>query len=125
MSSIKNKFELIQFMHQGRQSLKEINSNIEKLTISLDFTNNCEYSHKPYSVDLKPEDKAVFTPDCINLSCTKGFFDLTNVIDSLLRNNEISTSGELTCDGWQSSTKIGNHKCLATLSYEILAKYKV
>lgn len=119
----RNKYELIHFMHQGKPLLREINTDIELVTVNLEFINDFESYYKKYCIDLKPFDKAVCTPDCINKDCTKGFFDLSNEIYFVLRDKKIKSSGKINCDGWQDLERTGNHICGTTLNYEITAIY--
>lgn len=120
----RNKYETIAFMHSGKPTLLEVNPKIIEMHINIDFSKNFEYSHEPYVLTLKPTDQIICTPDCINNSCTKGFFDLTNEINMLLRDQKTFLASDLKCDGWQDSERKGNNKCLAVLTFEITAKYQ-
>jgi hypothetical protein len=57
-----------------------VNPKVTKINIDLSFDENFEYSHKPSSSILSPTDKVFFAPDCINRSCTKGYFDISSEI---------------------------------------------
>ena len=120
----RNKYEILAFIHQGAPMIKELNPRVKKIIIDIDFEGNFEYSHSPYSQELNPSDRVIFTIDCINQSCTKGYFDISNVIYSLVRDNKDSITGTLICDGWQDTRRIGNHSCLAKVSYNIQAIFE-
>jgi hypothetical protein len=119
----RNKYEIINFIHQGKPTLKQINPEIENLTIKLDYSKSIEYSGKSVTLNLKPNDSSVVTPECINRTCTKGFFDLTNIIYFLLRDKKEKISGELNCDGKQD-LKHTDYNCHVKLCYEIIPTYK-
>jgi hypothetical protein len=118
----RNKYEILAFISQGRPTIQELNPRIKNIVIDEDFSDNFEYAiKKPYSIELKPSDKAFYAIDCINPSCTKGFFDISNDLFSLLKDSKSSISGVLSCDGWQDERRIGNHRCLARVKYSIRA----
>jgi hypothetical protein len=120
----RDKYEIIDFMHKGKPRLFEINPDIEQVNVLLDFKND-ENIHISIQREIRPQDSSVFFTDCINLSCTKGFFDLTNDIFYLLRDRKAVSKGVIKCDGWQDEERKNNHKCLTTLEFEIVAKYKI
>ncbi|HEY5590350.1 MAG TPA: hypothetical protein VIK55_04960 [Paludibacter sp.] len=120
----RNKYEILAFIHQGKPLVKELNPRVKKLIIDIDFEGNDEYSHSPYSRELNPTDRVIFTINCINQSCTKGYFDISNVLYSFVRDNKDSITGTLTCEGWQDTRRIGNHSCLAKVNYKIEAIYE-
>lgn len=119
----RNKYEIIDIKHKGKPLLFEINPDIEQIIIYLDFTCD-ENTHKFIQRELKPHDKSAFVTDCINPTCTEGFFDLTNDIFFLLRDKKKVTNGVMKCDGWQDEERVNNNKCLTTLNFSIVAKYK-
>lgn len=120
----RNKYEILAFIKDGKPAISSVNPRIKKIIIYLDFSKNFEYSHKPYFSVLKPSDEIFYAPDCINRSCTKGYFDISSDLYDLVRNNKNEIKGSLTCDGWQDQERIGNHQCFAKVSYTIKAEFE-
>lgn len=117
----RNKYEILAFISEGRPRIMEMNSHIKEVKLDFNFDDNFEYSHKPYSVVLKPTDKIFYAVDCINGTCTDGYIDISNDLYDLVRDNKKEITGTKTCDGWQDQERIGNHKCLAKVNYKITA----
>lgn len=120
----RKKDEIIAFKHAGKPNLKEVNPKIIQVFINLDFSKNVEYSHDSYKMTLRPYDKITCTPDCINHSCTEGYFDLTNEIYKLLKDQLKIITGELVCEGWQDTERVCNHRCMAKVAFQITAEYE-
>lgn len=116
----RNKYEIIALIHQDAPTLKEINPDIEKLTINLDYSKSIEYSHPSHTFDKMPNNSVVCTPECLDEFCSKGYFDLTSQIIELLQRKNNKSTGELHCDGKHKN----NYSCLVILSFELIATYK-
>jgi hypothetical protein len=123
MMKKKNKYEILAITKSNKPTIMSINPNIKKIVIEMNFSENVEYFHKPYSSVLTPIDKAFFAPNCINSSCTKGYFDISSEIHDLIKHNKYQVKGTKTCDGWQDEERIWNHQCLAKINYKITAEY--
>jgi len=95
----RNKYEILAFISDGLSTIREMNPQIKKIIIDLDFKDNYEYSHKPYSIELKPSDKVFYAVDCINGSCTKGYLDISDDLYDLVRYNKKVIEGTKTCEG--------------------------
>lgn len=48
-------------------------------------------------INFSPGSCALFRIDCLSRDCDHGGFDLTNVINGMIRNHRDSANGELTC----------------------------
>ena len=120
----RNKYEILAFIENGKPTINSVNPLIKRISIDLDFSENIEYSHKPYSSILKPSDKIFFAPNCINRTCTKGYFEISSDLYDLVQNNKKQLKGNITCDGWQDQERIGNHQCLAKVSYTIKVEFE-
>jgi hypothetical protein len=117
----RNKYEILAFISEGRPRIMEVNSHVKEVKLDFNFDDNFEYSHKPYSIVLKPTDKVFYAVDCINGTCTDGYIDISNDLYALIRDNKKEITGVKPCDGWQDQERIGNHKCLAKVNYKITA----
>lgn len=106
-----------------KETIASINSKVSYILIDLDFSGNSEYFREAYSIKKISSDKAFFVFDCINHSCTKGYYNLTNEIYNLIKNNEAELKGTLSCDGWQDSRRVGNNNCRARLNYLVRVIY--
>lgn len=116
-----NKYETIVFLQNGRPLIKDLNPEIKKIIIELDYSDNCEYSQDSYSIVLRPTDKAFLTTDCINHDCTKDYIIISHDLESIAKNTKEPIYGKIVCDGWQAQSKKGNHRCLAITKYKITA----
>ena len=50
------------------------------------------------TLNLYPESSAFFKVDCLSDDCVDGGFDLSQVINSMIRNHSKEVKGELGCD---------------------------
>ena len=117
----RNKYEILAFISEGHLKIMEMNSQIKEIKLDFNFDDNFEYSHKPYTIVLKPTDKVFYAVHCINGTCTEGFINISNDLYDLVRYNKKEITGVKTCDGWQDPDRIGNHKCLVKVNYKITA----
>ncbi len=67
------------------------------------------------TVNFSPTDYAYFHIDCTRDECTNGGFDLTPIVDNLVRDRKKSVKGRLLCDG-KGGTLAPNH---ASIGYEV------
>lgn len=116
------KYELMDKLRVSRGTIQNLNNNIKSLKIELDFSDNDYYSPDPVSRTLVPNDNIFFAFDCTNDSCTKGFYDLSDIIYSTIRNKKEVVEGEYFCDGSLDELNL-NFKCSSKVSYRISIDY--
>jgi hypothetical protein len=75
-----------------------------------------------YSVNITNA-KSVFRFRCPNTECVRGDFDLTEHLAKAARTKKKAVKGELVCEGWRSSAKIGAERCGHVLRYKLALKY--
>ena len=66
-----------------------------------------------------PSSSAFFIINCLRKDCVDGGFDLTKVINSMIKNHTVETKGELTCKGTDS---LINH---SDIVYKITIHYSI
>ena len=66
---------------------------------------------------FSPSSYAFFRMDCLSNSCKDGGFELTNVIDRMIRNRQAEVNGVLDCEGTSPSDDCSN------IAYDIAIKY--
>ena len=108
-------------------TLKECHPQLAKLTVDMSFR---RYSGDPSDHDpdpkqelYAPESKAFFELECPHRECVDGGFDLSSVVSKMVAENETEASGMITCQGWQDESRIGKHKCMLEMNYNITANY--
>ena len=69
------------------------------------------------TVNFFPGSYALFRVDCLNKECVDGGFDLTQVIDAMIRNRRGTAKGDLCCEGNGPSF---DHSAIA---YEVAIQY--
>ncbi|MEW6109705.1 MAG: hypothetical protein AB1632_11145 [Nitrospirota bacterium] len=70
------------------------------------------------TVNFFPGSYAFFRVDCLSKGCSDGGFDLTQVINLMIRNHRETSKGELSCEGNGASA---DH---STIVYEVAIKYE-
>ena len=68
-------------------------------------------------INFSPGSYAFFRVDCLSNDCVDGGFDLTQIINSMIRNHSKEVKGELGCD---DSGPRADH---STIVYEIAIQY--
>lgn len=69
------------------------------------------------TVNFYPSSHALFRIECLTRDCTEGGFDLTKVINSMIRKHRETATGELRCAGAELPSEHAN------ISYDIAIKY--
>lgn len=75
------------------------------------------------TIDIHTHSSRV-TIECINPDCTKGIFDLTNVITEMVDRRVERKEGELFCNGYQDAERVGQYHCRCKLFYNIQIMYE-
>ena len=94
----------------------EIDYEVEHISI---FGNKKENNTCTYS----PKSKANFIFECLNGECTSFYFNLKNVIYTMVRECEKFVEGSLNCEGSEAPDHI-YQKCTGILTYKISLEYK-
>mgnify|MGYP000846056162 CR=1 FL=1 len=118
-----NRYLVIGMLSESRELISQINRKVKEVLIELDFGENDEYYHEPYSKTLLPTDKAFYTFTCINHSCTGGFYNFTEYLDRAIRGNKKFVEGRISCDTWQDRERVGQNKCLSIVNFKITVDY--
>lgn len=98
---------------------------IEKIVIEYEvihksvFGNQKETHTSTYSPNLQ----ANFIIECLNGECTSGYFDLKNVISTMVCENLSTSEGTLDCKGSEAPDH-PYQSCSGTLIYKINITYK-
>ncbi|MBF0506738.1 MAG: hypothetical protein HQL09_07870 [Nitrospirae bacterium] len=87
--------------------------------ISIKMTYNQKGIQKslPRVVNFFPGSSALFRIDCLSKECVDGGFDLTQVINGMVRNRRETAKGDLTCEG--DGPSVGH----STIVYEVAIQY--
>ena len=68
-------------------------------------------------INVFPDSYALFRVECLNRDCVDGGIDLTQVINSMIRNRRESSTGNISCDG--NCISAGH----AAIEYEVAIRY--
>jgi len=71
------------------------------------------------TVNFYPSSYAFFNMECMTKGCINGGFDLSPVIDNMIKNHKKSEKGKMVCNG--ENDKLAPHH--ASVSYKISIKY--
>jgi len=71
------------------------------------------------TMNFFPTDYACFRMDCMREECTNGGFDLTGVVDDLVKSRKKSAKGNIMCRGKSETLRHGH----ASISYEVSVEY--
>ena len=69
-------------------------------------------------------DSSRITIECLNPDCTKGYFDLTDLIHNMVNHKQEKCEGIEICKGYQDAERIYQYHCLCKSSYCIEIVYK-
>lgn len=70
-----------------------------------------------------PANYAYFHLDCIKDDCSDGGFDLSPIVEDMIKNRRNTVKGTLLCNGKKSVSRSPHVPGHARLSYEITVKY--
>lgn len=88
----------------------------------VDFDTDEHFSKDPeWNVPLTAY--ALFEIECPMYECVDGGFNLTDIITKMIKNKLTHKKGSFTCQGWQDQERVGKHKCMTKLLYEINIEY--
>jgi hypothetical protein len=111
--------------YMSAPSLKEQFPEVEQLVLQLTFADSRGSSrHSPQTHIFGPAARGYFEVPCPFSSCTSGGYNLSLVISDMLSRRRRSVSGRLICHGWQDRGRVGEHRCLLELRYQVSASYE-
>lgn len=77
---------------------------VKSIVISMMYNQRGIAKSLPRTVNYSPDSSAFFRIDCLNKDCAEGGFDLTQVLNSMIKNRREAAKGELSCEGNGAST---------------------
>lgn len=107
--------------------IKDKYSEVKSIKIKrkyVDFDTDNEFIKKPeiWNVPVKTA-YALFEIKCPMYECIDGGFDLKSVIARIIKNKTTHKKGAKTCPGWQDQERVGKHRCMTKLLYEVDVEY--
>jgi len=90
---------------------------VASIVISMTYNQRGIAKALPRTVNFFPGSYALFRVDCLNKECVDGGFDLSRVIDTMIRNRRGTAKGDLCCEGNDPSS---DHSAIA---YEVAIQY--
>jgi len=79
---------------------------------------------KPLDEVKNPDSLAFFMFKCPYYECIDGGYDLSSIIQDMVRKSDKSRNGMEICGGWQDEERINKYHCLRNMKYHIDIKYK-
>lgn len=79
--------------------------------------------NQPNTLTYSPNSQANFIIECLNGECTSGYFDLKNVISTMVCKKLSISEGTLDCKGSEAPDHL-YQSCFGTLTYKISIAYK-
>src|SRR5664280_682463 len=71
------------------------------------------------TVNIVPGSDAYFMMDCMTKGCNSGGYDLTSVVNDMVKNHKAAKKGSLVCEG-TIDVPVAGH---ASIEYEILMRF--
>jgi len=91
--------------------------DVSCIVISMVYNQQGIAKSLPRVVNFFPGSPAFFRINCLNKDCSDGGFDLTQILNSMIRNRREAVKGELSCEG--DSTSAGH----SNIVYEVAIQY--
>jgi hypothetical protein len=89
----------------------------------VDFDTDKHFTKEPEIWNIPLTMHALFQVECPMYECVDGGFDLTGIVEEMIKNKVVHQDGSVTCPGWQDQERIGQHRCMTKLLYEIDIQY--
>ena len=90
---------------------------VKSIVISMMYNQSGIGKSLPRIVNFSPDSSAFFRIDCLSKDCVDGGFDLSQVLNSMIRNRREAEKGQLSCEGNGASA---DHSGIA---YKVVIKY--
>lgn len=99
--------------------------NIEKIVIAYEIIHKSVFGNQKetHTLTYSPNSQADFIIECLNGECTSGYFDLKNVISTMICKKLSISEGTLDCKGSEAPDHL-YQSCSGTLTYKISIAYK-
>ena len=99
--------------------------NVEKIVIEYEVIHKSIFGvlNENKITTLSPNSQANFIIECLNGECTSGYFDLKNVISTMVCEKLSTSEGKLDCKGSEAPDHL-YQRCSGTLTYKISIGYK-
>jgi hypothetical protein len=91
--------------------------------VFVDFDDNREFTKEPVVWNIPLDRHAIFDIECPMWECVDGGFDLTDVINNMVKDHKTTEEGVQRCEGWQDPERVGQHHCYTKLEYKIDIEY--
>lgn len=99
-------------------TLSELHPDVRRITLFVAFEEADAESEPNYQqIIFTADTEAIFRLDCSRDACVGGGFDLTPVVDEMMKNSESRVHGKLACEGTLGS---GGHRCSLKAEYRII-----
>lgn len=99
-------------------TLSELYPDVRRITLFVAFEEADAESEPNYQqIIFTADTEAIFRLDCSRDACVGGGFDLTPVVDEMVKNSESRVHGKLACEGTLGS---GGHRCSLKAEYRII-----
>jgi len=94
-----------EIMQQRREAGSIVTHFPEVVSIDMNMTYNQKGAKSIIrTFHFSPDSYAFFIINCLRKDCVDGGFDLTQVINAMIRSRKVKTKGTLSCKGTDSST---------------------
>ena len=89
---------------------------VESIMINMVYRQSGIRQSLPRTVNFFPTSYALFRVDCLSKECVEGGFDFTGIINSMVGNRKVDSTGELGCEGGPAA----DHSAIV---YEVAIQY--
>ena len=87
------------------------------IVISMRYYNQRGIKSILRTFNFSPTSYAFFNVACLNKNCAEGGFELTPVINTMIRNHRVETKGVISCEGGEPSADCSD------IAYEVAIQY--
>ena len=107
------------------RTISAVFPNIEKIVIEYEVIHKSVFGNQKetHTLTYSSNSQANFIIECLNGECTSGYFDLKNVISTMVCEKLSTFEGTLNCTGSEAPDHI-YQRCSGNLSYNISIEYK-
>ena len=99
-------------------TISDLYPEVRRLTLFIAFQEADAESEPNYQqIIFTADTEAVFRLDCSRDHCAGGGFDLTPLVDEMMKNHESMAHGKLSCEGTLGS---GGERCELQAEYRII-----
>ncbi len=104
--------------NKAHATIAELYPDVGRILLFIAFEEADAESEPNYQqIIFTPETEAIFRLDCSREECSGGGFDLTPVVDAMVKNQESRVHGNLACEGTLGA---GGDRCGLRAEYRIV-----